>query len=318
MQRILQALVCVCVVAVVCAVSPLADEQRAFVTFINTYSKVYDSTAATFERFTIFQSNLAIINAHNAANHTWHMGIGPFADLTSDEFLQQYAQGLTVPADYVPPTNAPQFTGNGPFDWVKAGKVTSIKNQGNCGSCWAFATSAGVESYLAIKGSLGLTDLSPQHLVDCARTSQCHGCQGGWMLDAMAWIAQNGGQCDWASYPYHGVQGQCNGGCHKVAHIGGGSGVSGEGGIESAGGHQPVIVGLDVSNWQHYAGGLYTGGCAAQPQHAVVVVGAGRLQNQPAWQIKNSWGTGWGAGGFIFMQAGRNLCGIGNWPCIPH
>jgi len=296
----------------------LADEQRAFTTFVQNNGKAYGDVATFFERFTIFQSNLAKIAAHNAANHSWTMGVGPFADLTEAEFVGLYATGLNVPADWEEQVaNAPvhKFTGNGPFDWVKAGKVTGIKNQGQCGSCWAFATSCGVESYLAIKGG-GLTDLSPQMLVDCCRTSQCHGCQGGWMMDALNWIKGNG-QCAWSAYPYRGNEGPCNGGCQRIAHIGGGQAVGGEGGIESAGGSRPVIVGLDVSNWQHYAGGLYTGGCGAQPQHAVVVVGAGRVQNQPAWMIKNSWGTGWGAGGYIYMLAGHNLCGIGNWPCIP-
>jgi len=311
-------------VLIVCALAHSGLAQSAgerqpeerFTSFLTSFGKHYESTPELFKRFGIFRGNLALIAAHNAKNLSWTMGVGPFADLTHEEFMTQYASGIEVPAEQTAaPADAPAFTGNGPFDWVKAGKVTSIKNQANCGSCWAFATSAGVESFHAIKHNQ-LMDLAPQLLVDCARTSKCHGCQGGWMLDAMSWIHQNGGHCAWQDYPYVAHEQACHG-CPKKVQINGGREVHGEGGIEQAGGSQPVVVGLDVSNWQHYEGGLYTGGCGGSPQHAVVVVGAGRMLNQPAWQIKNSWSTAWGAGGYMFMLAGRNLCGIGNWPAIP-
>jgi len=289
--------------------------QHAFVAFVTSFGKHYQDTTEFFARLQIFSANLDVIHAHNDQKLSWTMGVGPFADLTHEEFMESFATGLVVPDVQEPLGEVVNFTGNGAFDWVKAGKVTGIKNQGQCGSCWAFATSAGVESFAAIHGH-PLMDLSPQLLVDCARTEKCHGCQGGWMMDALAWIHGNGGHCDWQSYPYVGHEQQCHG-CQKKVSIGGGSAFSGEGAIEQHGGSTPVIVGLDVSNWQHYAGGLYTGGCGGQPQHAVVVVGAGRMSNQPAWQIKNSWGQGWGAQGYIFMAAGHNLCGIGNWPCVP-
>jgi len=152
-------------------------------------------------------------------------------------------------------------------------------------------------------------------MVDCCVGEKCHGCQGGWPLDALNWAKTNAGMCAWAEQPYKGKQVACNNKCNKLAtKITGGHMFAGEQNMATEGEKAPLVVGVDVLNWQFFAGGLYTGGCGMQPQHAVTIVGLGSFQGNNAWLIKNSWGEGWGRNGFMMMLAGRNLCNVGGFP----
>ncbi|KAL5215432.1 hypothetical protein ABZP36_006833 [Zizania latifolia] len=203
-------------------------------------------------------------------------------------------------------------------DWRKKGAVTPAKNQNPCGSCWAFAAVATVESQHKIRTG-ELVSLSEQEVLDCDHS--CNGCNGGFPKDALEWIKARGGVMTEDAYPYVAYQHQY---CYSkaaarrvgkivaVRQLVAGS----EAALTMAVAGQPVAVGIEANdNFQHYKSGLYTGPCTTQQNHAVVVVGYGRdAHGREYWIVKNSWGQTLGDKGFFYMRKGadgRNgLCGI--------
>merc|ERR1712093_700734 len=137
---------------------------------------------------------------------TWKMGLGPFTDWTADEFESKMIGG------YVPKRHnrdAPlldESTMADSIDWTartcgSGPCVTKVKNQGQCGSCWAFSTTGSVESREAIANGK-LVSLSEQQLVDCSKAEGNKGCNGGLMDDAFKYVEKSGGLCTEESYPY--------------------------------------------------------------------------------------------------------------------
>jgi len=230
-------------------------------------------------------------------------------DLTHEEFKATYLN-LEVPAIKVEEVEvkAP----NAAVDWRTKGDVSGVKNQGSCGSCWAFSAVAALESYERIAGK-GTTSFSEQQLVDCSRAFGNQGCNGGWMDNAFEYIKKYG-ITDAGQYPYTGRDGTCkfNGGNFKIS----GFTDSPAGNCNTVAGNlmgRPLAVAVDATNWSFYAGGTFKN-CAANLNHGVLLVA---VDNNGAWTIKNSWGTGWGNGGFITLAAG-NTCGVCNAASWPH
>jgi len=202
-------------------------------------------------------------------------------------------------------------------DWRKHGKVTPVKNQGQCGSCWTFSTTGNIESVWAIAGHK-LVSLSEQQLVDCvAETPPAGGCNGGWMGDAMNYVIKNKGIPTEKSYPYRGVKGSCRrfstsigakiAGVYQLPHnpttI-----------AAYVAQHNPVSICVDATTWQHYSAGVISGHCGTTCNHAVLIVGYGRAKNVPYWIVKNSWGASWGDKGYVYVErGGQDECGIDDW-----
>jgi len=157
-----------------------------------SYSKNYASDAEENFRKGVYAMNSAKVLAHNAdTTQTYTLGINQFADLTSDEFAAKY---LTLQAPKVQIENKRTMRDSnilGDIDWVAAGKVTPVKDQGQCGSCWAFSATAAHEAALLIAGR-GSVSLSEQQLVDCSRAYGNMGCNGGWMDQAFGYARDNG------------------------------------------------------------------------------------------------------------------------------
>jgi cathepsin L len=241
-----------------------------------------------------------------------------FADLTSDEFVARYTgvnrtveptpQDLTGIQDNVIVSNPTSV------DWRSKGAVTGVKDQGQCGSCWSFSTTGAIEGAQKIATG-SLVSLSEQELVDCDTGN--YGCGGGWPIDAMAWVIKNNGIDTESSYPYTAKDGSCKKSSGTVGgHIRSYKQVSygSESSLETTTVSGVVSVCIDAS---HYSFQLYSGGVYNEPNcssrnldHAVLVVG---YQNSgtPYWIVKNSWGTGWGDKGYIYMTKGQNnQCGI--------
>jgi KDEL-tailed cysteine endopeptidase len=308
-------------------VLPLTEREYedAFVNFVGKFNKAYTADAF-FTRFQVFKSNLDLIRAHNAQELSWDMAVNQFADMSPAEFKQWVGQFPPPPAD----NNAvPQvFRGLGvipdSLEWGDKKAVAQVKDQGQCGSCWAFATTAVLESWWFIKNGFAgtITDLSAQQLVDCSKDT-CYGCQGGWPYKALEYVEAKG-VCKWADYQYTARDGQCKDStCTPFIPAGALKGylnVSGEPGILQAlqDGPVSVLVEADTSAFQFYHSGvLDSPTCGHQIDHAILATGYGTLGGKNYWNVKNSWGASWGDKGYVKIVRDKKMCAIDVGPTQP-
>lgn len=185
------------------------------------------------------------------------------------------------------------------------------------GSCWAFSTVATIDGITKIKTDK-LISLSEQALVDCDFSNGA--CDGGWQDKAFAFVTSNGGITTEANYPYLGYQGICNITMlsDDAASIAGFEyvPVNDEKALMAAVANQPVSVSIEAkgTDFQLYTGGIFSGPCGADLDHAVTAVGYGTWQGTNYWIVKNSWGRLWGEKGYVLMRkdvaAKEGLCGI--------
>jgi len=282
----------------------------------------YHTKAEHDKRFEIFKENMEKIKEHNEGGHSWSMGITQFSDMTSEEFKQYIACGslkhkLSKTVHETPSYWSKNGT-NASVDWVAKGAVTPVKNQGQCGSCWAFSTTGAIEGrYYVAKGQLN--SLSEQDLVDCSKQNE--GCNGGLMDYAFAFVEKNDGLCSEDDYPYQ-ARGhfRCEeDGCSKKDPITDYKDVDkSTSALESACSDGPVAVAIEADQgaFQLYAGGVMTGRCGVNLDHGVLLVGYGTDGDDDYWKVKNSWGKDWGEDGFIRLcrncnaNYGQGQCGI--------
>jgi len=195
------------------------------------------------------------------------------------------------------------------IDWVAAGKTTPIKNQEQCGSCWAFSATETIESAILI-ASGSVQQGAPQEIVDCDTNDQ--GCNGGDPAEAMQWIISQGGQDTESCYPYTGTDGTCNSAnCQPTNKISSTGSVSqSESAVYTALQSMPPSICCDASAWQNYNGGVLDGSqCGDSVDHAIQLTGF-NPSNGGYWVVRNSWGADWGEQGFIWLQYGQNTCDI--------
>lgn len=259
----------------------------------------------------MFLANLAHFAEHNANPANTHtVGVNQFADLTQEEFKAQYLttkvnkRFSAAAEEFVPG----QYTPNGDIDWRAAGGVTPVKNQGGCGSCWAFSATGAQESALLVFRKEQVS-LSEQQLVDCSRSYGNQGCQGGWMDSAFQYVRDHG-LVTTSEYPYAGVNQACkiDSGRYKVSSF---VDVPGCDNLLNALAGRPVSVAVDASNWSSYRSGILST-CGVNVNHGVLLIGA----SESNWVIKNSWAASWGESGFIRLARG-NTCAICNYPSYP-
>lgn len=325
-----------CVVAASAgAVSFFDLVKEEWVAFKMQHDKKYDSEVEDRFRMKIYADNKHKIAKHNQLYEqglvSFKLGTNKYTDLLHHEFVQamngynrttKHNKGLYGKkkeergAAFIPPAHVsyPDHV-----DWTKKGAVTDVKDQGKCGSCWAFSTTGALEGQHFRKSGY-LVSLSEQNLIDCSAAYGNNGCNGGLMDNAFKYIKDNGGIDTEKSYPYEGVDDKCrynpkNSGADDVGFVDIPSGDE-EKLMQAVATVGPVSVAIDASqnSFQFYSGGVYYDmDCSSTDlDHGVLVVGYGTDENGgDYWLVKNSWSRTWGELGYIKMARNRqNHCGI--------
>jgi len=306
--------------------------QYTFAEYVAEYGKVYPVEEAA-QREAAFDKALVAIKAHNEAvpAPSWRMGLSEHSDKTEAEWkalkglsrAQRFAAAAPALTSSVAVAGAAAKGLPASVDWRTKGVVTPVKNQGGCGSCWAFSATESIESAVALAGG-PLLDLAPQQLVDCApNPDDCGGdggCAGSTQPLAFKYVKSAGGMELDKDYPYKARDGTCSAEKSEFA-------ASIKGWVdlptnnytalmEAVATVGPVAISVDAS-WGSYEEGVYSSSCGTTIDHAVQLVGYGEEKGEKYWLVRNSWGTSWGEEGYIKIKRfgeGEEPCGTDTSP----
>jgi KDEL-tailed cysteine endopeptidase len=298
--------------------------DAAFATFVTDFKRDYSSSEETQLRRRIFAQNyrrIAIFN--NQPRQTVTLGVNQFADLTDEEFAAQYlARPKTPPSILHKPRHPKAADLNLDIDWVKKGKVSPVKDQGICGSCWTFSSISVVETLHAIRKNSSPVRLSEQQLVDCCRTVMSNGCHGGEPPEAFDYIRKNGITLN-ENYPYRAEDLECKKDVPAFLKIQGYLNITPGNNteMEKIILNQTIAVELNASPYvfRFYKSGVVDAGCPSDIiNHAVTIVGAGTDENNvPYWLVRNSWSATWGDKGHLRLKRHSDgmpgPCGVALW-----
>lgn len=287
-----------------------------FAEFRKTHNKQYYGAEEELFRFEAFKANMARAKVlQQAEQGTATYGASMFADLTEEEFSQYimdpkfFAKGHNLPYAEIPAGDTPDS-----YDWRDHGAVTPVKNQGQCGSCWAFSTTGNIEGQWFLKKKQ-LVSLSEQELVSCDKVDQ--GCEGGLPSDAYKQIISKlGGLETEKDYPYDGVDEKCSLKSHPAVYINSSVAISKDEKEMATWLAQngPISIGINANVMQLYTGGVshpWKIFCSpSKLDHGVLIVGYGTDNGTPYWIVKNSWGPTWGEKGYYRVYRGDGTCGL--------
>jgi len=288
-----------------------------FQKFLNKYNKKYSTVAEYLLRFDVFKKNLQKFSQNKAS---YKMGINQFTDLTPTEFRKTY---LNLDMKLVNKINYKKISPNSndapeSWNWVDQKVFGPIRDQGYCGSCWAFATMGNIEALHAIK-TKEVLDLSEQQLVDCDREYDM-GCEGGLMEYSFQYLVENGCMLE-QDYPYVGYDDTCKYDREKVAlwikdwvlldtqdeeKI-----------KEFLYSNGPLAIAINADPFQYYSEGIIdedAWNCDPEGlNHGVIIVGYGNEDGVDYWIVRNSWGDYWGEAGYCRVARGKGTCGINTY-----
>jgi len=300
-------------------------EDAEFMKFVSKYGKSY-GTKEEFEfRSQQFKQNFAKVHMNNARNDvTYRLGINKFADYTPSEYKRLLGYKKLTTNKNIQFLDVPNAD---TVNWVTAGKVNPVKDQGQCGSCWAFSAIGSIESHYAIEHGK-LLSLSEQELVDCSYSPDGNqGCNGGDM-DLAFQFAETSALESESDYPYEASDDKCRYDASKglvkvqsfvdVAQ-------NNQEQLKAAIAKGPVSVAIEADTFvfQFYSGGILNDeGCGTNLDHGVVAVGYGVENGQEYFLVRNSWGASWGDNGYIkIANDGKanspGICGIASQPTYP-
>jgi C1A family cysteine protease len=303
--------------------TPQYDE---FYNYMVRYNKPYinDPQEVTIRRqnYEISKERIARLNqrAREAGDDT-RFAINKFSDMSTAEFSATYF-GYRASSERsiaeLPPVVDAVYDIPTSYDWRQHGAVTAVKNQGDCGSCWAFSATEGVESAWFLAGNT-IIKLAPQQIVSCDNNDD--GCDGGDLPTAFAYVKSKGLE-DEQDYPYtsgnSGDSGSCDYQSSDVkAHITGFRYAT-QSGNETAMlvallAHGPLSICVDAETWQDYNGGIIKHGCGDSLDHCVQITGFNSTSGStpvPYWIIRNSWGSDWGINGYLYVERNKDECGV--------
>jgi len=307
--------------------------QDLFTAWMHQYKKTYHHDEFHV-RYQNFKTNIDFINQWNANPKAHRVAMNQFGDLSLQEYSNTFL-GFKMPADGklpqaphpvpLPRVNTAALPTS--FNWNTKGAVTPIKNQGQCGSCWAFSTTGSTEGCHFLSTN-NLVSLSEQNLMDCSYSQGDQSCEGGLMTDAMTYIISNGGIDTEASYPYQAAdESTCNytvanRGATLTSYVNVNSGDENDLQVKVSMGPTSVAMDAAQSSFQFYSSGVYAdSGCSSTAlDHGVLAIGWGidTTTNQDYWIVKNSWGTSWGMQGFFWLARNdNNMCGIATMATLP-
>jgi KDEL-tailed cysteine endopeptidase len=291
------------------------DSEAAFMEYVSTTGRSYGTRAEFDFRLNIFKARVVEHERHNSeVGQTSTQGVNFLTDRTEEEIsrLMGWKDTNTTRKAAMPEEDIEESILAAGVDWRTMGVLTPIKNQGHCGSCWAFSTTGAMEASHAIKSGTVLS-LSEQQLVDC--NPLCFGCSGGNMEFAFEYTEFRALELE-SEYPYNAVKGKCvydktKGKVlattwHAVTPLSPGA-------LKKAILKTPVSVALkaDQPAFHQYTGGVITSGCTTPANHGVLAVGFGTdSTGQEYYIVKNSWGADWGDHGFVRIGVKSNI-GVG-------
>lgn len=296
------------------------------------HGKIYQPEEEV-KRMEIFMNNLKYIEEFNARkDRTMTLGLNKFADLTNEEFRTLMTGSVNATKElqawfdkeastFMPPAN---FEAPASVDWRSKGYVTDVKDQGQCGSCWAFSSTGSIEGQWFRKSG-ALVSLSEQQLLDCSTAYGNQGCNGGLMVNSFAYVIHNGGIDTEYRYPYEAMVNNCR---YQTSYVG--ARVTGYVNVvayerdlkQAVASIGPISIAIDASqpSFQFYTDGIYSEPYCSSVylDHAVLAVGYGSDNGEDYWIVKNSWGDMWGESGYIRMARNSgNMCGVASMASYP-
>ncbi|KAM5138180.1 cathepsin W [Mantella aurantiaca] len=297
--------------------SHTSTEMVQFTNYIQQFNKIYRSPEEFFYRLSVFSKNMEeVVRLQRDEMGTAEYGVTKFSDLTAEEF-RSYGINSNIGKDL---SNLKRVVTSATFpsshDWRNKGVITKVKNQGNCGSCWAFAAVGNIEAQWGIQGCP--RNLSVQQVIDCGPCD--NGCRGGYTWDAYITVQREGGLVSEKQYPYKAVRNECRKGLSPAAWIHDFQMLpKNETAMASYVGNNGTLT-VIINNvlLQHYKKGIvHNLQQRCDPDyinHAVLIVGYVNKKHIPYWILKNSYGPDWGEKGYFRVFLGKNICGITKFP----